>query len=79
MRGDNVERAFRIVQMFQSGPVTARMIADRFHIHRSCANRWIDQISRHGSIINLPIFESGLDYSGGGRPGMVYELMIERK
>jgi len=70
MRGDTIQRAFMIIKMFESGPVTCRMIADRLEIHRHCAQRWIDQMSRF-----YPVIESGIDRSGGvGRPGIVYEL-----
>ena len=70
MRGETIERAFAIIKMFESGPVTCRMISDRLGIHRHCAQRWIDQMSRF-----YPVIESGIDRSGGvGRPGIVYEL-----
>ena len=69
MRGDAMQRAFETIKMFESGPVTVRMLSDRLGIHRHCAQRWIDQMSRF-----YPVIESGLDTSGGGRPGVVYEL-----
>jgi len=70
MRGETIQRAFAIIKMFESGPVTVRQISDRLDIHRHCAQRWIDQMSRF-----YPVVETGLDNSGGGRPGIVYELV----
>ena len=72
MRGDAMQRCFEIIKMFESGTVTVRQIADRFDIHRHCAQRWIDQMSRF-----YPVAEVGLDYSNGGRPGVVYKLLKE--
>ena len=70
MRGDTIDRAFQVIKMLESGPVTCRMVSDRLGIHRHCAQRWIDQASRF-----YPVIESGLDYSNGGRPGVIYELI----
>ena len=72
MRGDTIKRTYLIIKMIEAGPVTCRMIADRFGFHRHCAQRYIDQLSCF-----LPIVETGLDRSGGGRPGIVYELKEE--
>ena len=69
MRGETIERAFQIISMFESGPVTSRMISDRLGIHRHCSRRWIDQMSRF-----YPVIETGFDTGGVGRPGIVYEL-----
>jgi predicted ArsR family transcriptional regulator len=69
MRGATINRAFQVIRMFESGPVTCRQIADRLGIHRHCAHRWIQEMSRF-----YPVCESGLDHTGGGRPGIVYEL-----
>lgn len=69
MRGDTIDRAFQVIKMFESGPVTVRTLSDRLGIHRHCAQRWIDQMSRF-----YPVVETGIDSSGGGRPGIVYAL-----
>ena len=69
-RGDTIKRAFEIIKMFQAGPVTCRMISDRFKIHRHCSQKWIDNAS-----LFMPIIEDGLDYSNGGKPGIVYRLL----
>jgi len=70
MRGDTIERAFEIIRMFESGPVTTRLIQDRLGIKRLPAARWIDQASRF-----MPIIEDGLDHNGRGRPCRVYRLL----
>jgi len=70
MKGEVIDRAFTIIQMFNSGYVTCRMVQDRFDISRAAAYRWIVQASRF-----LPIVENGFDASTGGRPGTRYELM----
>ena len=74
MRGATIKRAFQIIRMFESGPVTAKMISKKLGIHRHCAARWINEMSRF-----YPVVECGLDYSGGGRPGVVYEIMGDNK
>ena len=70
MKRDTIKRTYEIIKMLESGPVTCRMIADRFNIHRHCAQRYSDQLSWC-----LPIREIGFDNSGGGRPGIVYGVM----
>ena len=70
MKGEVIERALTIIQMFAAGPVTCRMIQDRFDISRPAAHRWITQASRF-----LPIIENGFDTETGGRPGIKYGLM----
>ena len=69
-KGDQIKRAFEIILMFQSGPVTARKVMDKFEISRNAAVQWIDQAS-----IYLPIIENGFDESTGGRPSRIYEMM----
>ena len=68
-KGESVERNKIVMNMFLRGPVTVKMVAERLHIHRHSAQRWIDQISRQ-----YPVCETGLDYSGGGKPGIIYEI-----
>ena len=69
MTREPIKRTYKIIRMLESGPVTCRMISDKFSIHRHCAQRYIDQLS-----CCMPIVETGLDKSGGGRPGIVYEV-----
>lgn len=70
MRGEVIERALIIIRMFESGPVTAKDIMQKFNVSKQSAHRWINQVSRF-----MPVVEAGLDYSGGGAPAYVYELM----
>jgi hypothetical protein len=70
MKGEVMGRAIQIIHMFQKGPVTSRMIRDRFGISRNGANRWIMQACRY-----MPVVETGVDGSGFGRPCNKYELM----
>ena len=69
-RGDVMQRAFQIIRLINSGPITVRIVMDKLDVSKFCAKRWIEQVSRF-----YPVYESGLDYSGGGRPGIVYELL----
>ena len=70
MRGETVERALEIIQLFNTGPVTARLLQDRLKISRQSAARWINQVSRF-----MPVIEDGLDRNGRGRPSVVYRLL----
>jgi len=70
-KGDSIMKAFRVMEMFKAGPVTARMIADEFNITRMAAHHWIDRAS-----VVMPVYESGKYYNPkGGAPGKVFELL----
>ena len=71
-KGNTIQRCFKIIKMFESGPVTVNDIKTKLGISRQAAKHYIDQASRC-----LPIYESGFDHSRLGRPGIVYELSGE--
>lgn len=68
-KGNTIQRCFRIIQLFKSGPVTVHRLMTEFGISKQAAQHLIDQAS-----ICMPIYESGFDHSRLGRPGIVYEL-----
>ena len=70
MRGLSIKRAFRIIQMFNSGPVTVPLIMREFGIKRQSAKRWVDVASEV-----LPVYESGKICQRGKPPVTVYELL----
>jgi hypothetical protein len=66
-KGNPAKRALEIHKMFQDGPVTCRMIADRFGIKRKSAQGWIDNFS-----LFLPIVE---EHGGYHNREKIYRLM----
>ena len=68
-KGNTIQRCFRIIEMFKSGPVTVHKLMTEFNISKQAAQHYIDQASRC-----LPIYESGFDNTRLGRPGIVYEM-----
>jgi predicted DNA-binding transcriptional regulator YafY len=73
-KGEQIERAFEIVLIFQSGVnVTAPMLAKKFGMSRISAMRWINQASRF-----LPIIQDGVAESNGGRPAYMYRMLNDR-
>jgi len=73
-KGEQMERAIKVVLAFQSGPVTSRKLADKLGISYISANRWIHMASRV-----MPIVEAGFDNGDmtRGRPPIIYELMSD--
>jgi len=70
-RGNTIERSIKLYQMLLSGPVTVRMIRDKFGIGRKSAVRMIDNIS-----VCLPVAEIGMqEYDGPGAPRKLYGIM----
>ena len=68
-KGNTIQRAFKIIKMFESGPVTVHKLKTEFGISKQAAQHYIDQAS-----LCLPIYESGFDSGRLGRPGIVYEM-----
>ena len=68
-KGNTIQRCFRVIQLFKSGPVTVHRLMTEFNISKQAAQHYIDQAS-----LCMPIYESGFDSGRLGRPGIVYEL-----
>ncbi|GAI85788.1 unnamed protein product [marine sediment metagenome] len=56
MRRDVMARSFRVRELFESGQVTSRMVADDLEISIQCARKWIDVAS-----LFLPVYEIRMD------------------
>ena len=69
-KGNTIRRCYRVVKMFQAGPVTVNKIRCEFKISKQAAQRMINEAIRA-----MPIFETGFDKTRLGRPGIIYELM----
>ena len=60
-----------MIDLFEAGPVTIRMIMQKMGCCRQVAHVWLNRASLH-----LPIYETGsINYEGPGKPATVYELV----
>lgn len=71
---DPIQRTAKAIQLISKGPVTIKKLKEHLGVSKVAAKTYIDTLS-----LTLPIYESGLDRSGLGRPATVYEFLKEKK